>query len=105
MYLGQANRQLAAVKHSFLQLAQQMDAAPTQSHELAVRILRANVEEAALTVLDQVGKALGARPFCDNSTFARLAADLPVFLRQSHAAHDLEQIGKLSVQEHITWML
>lgn len=105
MYLGQANRQLAAVKHSFLQLAQQMDANPTQSHELAVRILRANVEEAALTVLDQVGKALGARPFCDNSTFARLAADLPVFLRQSHAAHDLEQIGKLSVQEHVSWML
>lgn len=105
MYLGQVNRQLAAVKDSFLQLAQQMDANPTQSHELAIRLLRANVEDTALTVLDQVGKALGARPFCDHPTFARLAADLPVFLRQSHAAHDLEQIGKLSVQEHVTWML
>ncbi|RYY78211.1 MAG: acyl-CoA dehydrogenase [Moraxellaceae bacterium] len=105
MYLGQVNTQLATVKHSFQQLAQQIDAVPSQSHELAVRILRANVEQAALQVLDQVGKALGARPFCDNEIFARLAADLPVFLRQSHAAHDLEHIGKLSVQEHVTWML
>ena len=105
MYLGQVNSVLAGVKHSFQQVAQQIDAAPQQSHELAIRMLRANVEGAALTVLDQVGKALGARPFCDNETFARLAADLPVFLRQSHAAHDLEQIGKLSVQEHKSCML
>jgi hypothetical protein len=37
---------------------------------------------------------LGATPFCRDSHFARLAADLPVFVRQSHAEKDLAQLGQ-----------
>ena len=37
--------------------------------------------------------------------YARLAADLPVFIRQSHAAFDLERIGELTAQEEQLWTL
>ena len=67
--------------------------------------MRAQVEATALNVLTQVGKALGAAPYCEQPHFARLAADLPVFIRQSHAAFDLERIGELSVQEEELWTL
>ncbi len=33
-------------------------------------------------------------PFCRSSHFARLSADLPVYLRQSHAERDLAELGQ-----------
>ncbi|WP_425917357.1 acyl-CoA dehydrogenase [Acinetobacter sp. TSRC1-2] len=107
MYLGEISTLLFTTKQYFHYVADQIDQYPEQSHELIIRILRAKVEQTAQLVLEQVGKALGARPFCENRTFAALAADLPVFLRQSHAAFDLEQIGKLVLQEDegAAWML
>jgi hypothetical protein len=33
---------------------------------------------------------------CRNARFARALADLPVFLRQSHAERDLAALGELS---------
>ena len=38
-------------------------------------------------------RALGAGPLCRDAHFARLAADLPVFLRQSHAERDQAVLG------------
>lgn len=107
MYLGEVSTLLFTTKQYFHHVANQIDQYPKQSHELIIRILRTKVEQTAQLVLDQVGKALGARPFCENRTFAALAADLPVFLRQSHAAFDLEQIAKLVLQKDkgATWML
>ena len=106
-YLGEVSTLLFTTKQYFHHVANQIDQYPKQSHELIIRILRTKVEQTAQLVLDQVGKALGARPFCENRTFAALAADLPVFLRQSHAAFDLEQIAKLVLQKDkgATWML
>ena len=46
--------------------------------------------------MEVVGQALGAAPFCRNAHFARLSADLPVFIRQSHGAFDLQKIGELT---------
>lgn len=105
MYLGQVNTQLATTRQYFKAVAGHIDQAPRQSHALMIRILRAQVEQMAHCVLEQVGKALGARAFCENPQFAQLAADLPVFLSQSHAAFDLEQIGQHSVQEACAWAL
>ena len=59
---------------------------------LALRV-RAGVEAAATAVLSHAGRALGATPFCLNARFARHAADLPVFMRQSHAERDLAALG------------
>jgi len=53
-----------------------------------------------------VGRAMGATPFCRDARFARLAADLPVFLRQSHAERDLAELGRLvTAQDDPGWQL
>ncbi|MFU8927520.1 acyl-CoA dehydrogenase [Acinetobacter puyangensis] len=105
MYLGKVSQTLAVTRQYFKDVAQQIDQFPDENHELKIRILRAQAELAALTVLEQVGQALGAKPYCENAIFARLAADLPVFIRQSHAAFDLERIGQLALEETSTWTL
>jgi alkylation response protein AidB-like acyl-CoA dehydrogenase len=56
---------------------------------------RAVVEWAVGEVLTRVGRALGAGPLCTDAAHARLAADLPVYVRQSHAERDLATLGAL----------
>lgn len=96
MYLGQVSTALAVTQHYFYHIAELLDTQPQNSHELAIRQLRAHVEQLARQVIEVTGQALGAAPFCNNAHFARLAADLPVFIRQSHGAFDWQQIGKLA---------
>jgi len=60
--------------------------------------LRARVEAAATEILDRVGRALGAGPLCLDPVQAQRAADLPVYLRQSHAEADLAGLGALAVE-------
>jgi len=52
-------------------------------------------------VLAHAGRALGAGPLCRDARVARAMADLPVFLRQSHAERDLAGLGEtvLPLQE------
>lgn len=67
---------------------------------------RLAVEDAASEVLRHATRALGAGPLCRDQRFARLAADLPVFLRQSHAERDLAALGALVTQlEEAPWAL
>lgn len=61
---------------------------------LALRA-RLAVEAAANQVLTLATRALGAGPLCQEAHFAQMAADLPVFLRQSHAERDLAALGRL----------
>lgn len=96
MYLGQISISLSVTQQYFHHVAHLIDSQPTHSHELAIRQLRANVEQLARDVGQAVGQSLGAAPFCRNAHFARLSADLPVFIRQSHGAFDLQRIGELS---------
>ncbi len=48
----------------------------------------------ATHVLEVVAAALGATPFCTDAAFARAAADLPVFIRQSHGDRDYAALGR-----------
>ncbi|WP_038344059.1 acyl-CoA dehydrogenase [Acinetobacter sp. A47] len=105
MYLGELARQLAVTREYFQYTARRIDAQPELSHEREIRILRAQTEQCCLAVMEGVGKALGARPFCEQATFAQLMADLPVFIRQSHAAFDDEQIAEQCLQEQVAWVL
>lgn len=105
MYLGEMTSHMFATQALFYQTAQLIDAEPEKTHELQIRALRANVENTVLKVLELTGKALGAAPYCNHANFAQLAADLPVFIRQSHAAFDLERIGELALQEHGIWII
>jgi hypothetical protein len=57
--------------------------------------VRLSVEASAGLVLGAAGRALGAGPLCKDAALARLYADLPVFMRQSHAERDLEAVGRL----------
>jgi hypothetical protein len=61
---------------------------------LALRA-RLTVEAAAMLTLQHTTRALGAGPLCRDPHFARMAADLPVFLRQSHAERDLAALGRM----------
>ena len=96
MYLGQISTALAVTQQYFHYVADLIDSQPQLSHELAIRQLRLQVEKVARQVMEVVGQALGAAPFCRNAHFARLSTDLPVFTRQSHGAFDLQKIGELT---------
>lgn len=104
-YLGEISTQLFATRLSFEALAHCIDVNPQQSHEYQVRILRAQVEQTARLVIDRVGQALGAAPFCQSKQFAQMLTDLPVFIRQTHGAFDWEQIGKLAATQEPRWAL
>ncbi len=96
MYLGKISTALAVTQQYFYYVADLIDSQPQLSHELAIRQLRSQVEQVARQVMDIVGQALGAAPFCRHAHFARLSADLPVFIRQNHGAFDLQKIGELA---------
>ena len=53
----------------------------------------------ATQVLEVVAAALGATPFCTDAAFARAAADLPVFIRQSHGDRDYAALGQQLVSK------
>lgn len=96
MYLGQISSDLAVSRQYLHQVAYLIDSQPKDNHQLAIRQLRTNIEQLARQVIQTVGQALGAAPFCGNAHFATLSADLTVFIRQSHGAFDLQRIGELT---------
>lgn len=83
-----------------------VDAHPRQDASLVALRLRQSAEQCARRVLDDVGRALGATPFCRDAHFARMAADLPVFIRQSHAERDDAAVGeRVLAQQEAPWSL
>lgn len=105
MYLGELAQQLSVTKQYFQYVAKLIDDEPMLSHEREIRILRAQTEQCCQSVIQIVGKALGARPYCEEAIFSQLIADLPVFIRQSHAAFDYESIAELCLSEKSLWEL
>ena len=75
-----------------------IDRAPSTDAMRAALSVRLSVEAAANVTLAAVGRALGPGPMCKDAAMARRFADLPVFMRQSHAERDLEAVGKLVAQ-------
>ncbi|AZE99976.1 Acyl-CoA dehydrogenase/oxidase domain protein [Pseudomonas orientalis] len=74
--------------------AEQVDRAPTADARLLAQQVRACVEETVEQVIRHVGRAVGAGPYCKDPHFAQLMADLPVYVRQSHAERDLAALGE-----------
>lgn len=106
-HLGAVDAALAGAAAALRECARWIDAHPAAPAEIAARRVRAQVEGAVEAVQWHVGRALGATPFCRDRRFARLAADLPVFLRQSHGERDLAHLG-LHLAAHAgdeTWAL
>jgi alkylation response protein AidB-like acyl-CoA dehydrogenase len=103
-HLGAVDIALCAARCVLRECAAAIDAAPSaiiEAHSLRVRGV---VEAAAESVLRHTGRALGAAPYCEHDSFARHAADLPVFLRQSHAERDLAILAQ-RVHDDCGWTL
>ena len=106
MYLGEISTALHVNRQHFHAVAECIDQHPQQTHEYKIRMLRQFTEQTSRLVIEKVGLALGAAPFCQDGHFASLATDLSVFIRQTHGAFDLEQIGELAIhQEEEQWIL
>ncbi len=73
--------------------ARQIDQRPDDCAQALALRARETVADSASQVLTHVTRALGAGPLCRDAHIAHLVADLPVFMRQSHAERDLEQLG------------
>ena len=102
-HLGAVDSALQAAAVVLRDSALSIDATPLDNAELLARRVRAVVEHSAEQVILHVGHALGAGPYCKDRQFARLIADLPVFLRQSHAERDLAALGRQVING--TWSL
>jgi len=93
-HLGAVEIALASAAAMLREAATRIDAAPeANACPLALRV-RETAERAAGIILERVGRALGAGPLCRNARIARHMADLPIFVRQSHAEHDLAHLGE-----------
>lgn len=93
-HLGAVEVALAGAAAVLRETAAHIDADPFADSQCEAMRARLVVEEAANAVMRHATRALGAGPLCRNAHFARLLADLPVFLRQSHAERDLAALGE-----------
>ena len=104
-HLGAVDIAITAAAGMLRGAADVIDAAPKRDLQgLALRV-RGIVEYAASTTVEGVGRALGAAPLCLDPEHSGRVADLMVFLRQSHAERDLEQLSAFSIREHASWIL
>jgi hypothetical protein len=94
-HLGAVDVALAAAAAVLRESAARIDANPSADSQRETMRARLVVEEAATAVMTHATRTLGAGPLCRNARFARALADLPVFLRQSHAERDLAALGEL----------
>lgn len=97
--LGRVDRALAGSAALLRETAQWIDAHPQEDAQLAALRVRQTAEACARGVLDEVVRALGATPLCRDPAFARMAADLPVFIRQSHAERDDAAMGECLAEQ------
>ncbi|MCI8211496.1 acyl-CoA dehydrogenase [Pseudomonas sp. S25] len=98
-HLGAVDVALYSAWTTLQHAAQTINQSPTSDAQLLARRSRAVIEHSAEQVILHVGHALGAGPYCKDAHFARLIADLPVFLRQSHAERDLAALADLTTTQ------
>ena len=92
--LGKVDVALRHTTGLMREAAQWIDGHPmADASQLALRV-RLSAETSANQVLAEAGRALGAAAFCKDAHFARMACDLPVYLRQSHAERDFGALGQ-----------
>lgn len=95
--LGRIDLALQGTAAVLREAARWIDAHPRDDAQAVALRVRLSAEACCQLVLAEAGRALGAAPFCHDAHFARMAADLPVFIRQSHADADLAALGECLV--------
>ncbi|WP_295538145.1 acyl-CoA dehydrogenase [uncultured Pseudacidovorax sp.] len=101
-HLGAAESLLCACASLLRECASWIDTHPTANAQATALRARLVVEHAVGEVVQHAGRALGAGPLCADAHFARLMADLPVFVRQSHAERDQAELGRLALAHGTT---
>ena len=94
VHLGAIDIALSQAQALMRETALWVDQHPRANAFIRATRLRSAAEQCAATVLLHAGRALGAGPLCREADTARLFADLPVFVRQSHAERDIAQVGQ-----------
>lgn len=105
-HLGAIAVALAGAASVLRETAAWIDANPSSDAQFRAMRARLVVEDAAEKVIHHASRALGAGPLCQDPHLARLIADLPIYLRQSHAQRDLASVGtQCAAAEGVTWSL
>lgn len=98
-HLGAVDVAVAQARAVLRETAAEIDAHPQDACAMACARARLAVESAATVVVERAARALGAGPLCRDAGFAQAMADLPVFIRQSHAERDQAAHGQAVVQQ------
>ncbi len=104
-HLGAIDFALRNARALLTETAGWIDAHPKADAAAAALRVRASVEAAANEALLRTGRALGPSPLCTDAIHAQRCADLAVFLRQSHAEHDLAALGQQGAHDSSEWNL
>lgn len=104
-HLGAIDVAMVQARAVLREAAADIDAHPRDACALSCARARLAVESAAAQVLERAGRALGAGPLCRNAAFAQVMADLPVFIRQSHAERDQAAHGAAILKQETPWAL
>ncbi|WP_162064652.1 acyl-CoA dehydrogenase [Burkholderia sp. THE68] len=105
-HLGAIDTTLSATAALLRETAAFIDREPRADAMVATMRARLAAEQAAALVVERAGRALGAGPLCRDAHFAQLMADLPVFIRQSHAERDESSLAERVIEEEGTsWQI
>ena len=95
-HLGAIDVAMQRSRALLVDAARWIDRHPRESAQQWALRVRGAAEATATEVLHAAGRALGAGPLCRDPAIAQRFADLPVFVRQSHAEQDLAVLGQLA---------
>ncbi|HEV7835409.1 MAG TPA: acyl-CoA dehydrogenase [Caballeronia sp.] len=105
-HLGAIDTALSGTASLLREAAARIDRAPQSDAMPDAFRVRLAAERSAVDVVEHAGRALGAAPLCRNRHLASLMADLPVFIRQSHAERDEAALAERLIKgECGTWKL
>lgn len=88
-HLGAIDCALASGRALLRECAAQIDAKPAADFSYRALRVRSAIADMAESVVHHAARALGPGPLCNDAQLARLVADLPIFIRQCRAEHDL----------------
>jgi alkylation response protein AidB-like acyl-CoA dehydrogenase len=99
-HLGWVTARVAALEAFLAAVAEAIDRDGNDKRliEKLAQCLRAEVADAAAEIIDRTGRATGASPLSHDKEHAQRVADLSVYIRQSHAEADLENLGRLELE-------
>ncbi|MEO6701584.1 MAG: acyl-CoA dehydrogenase family protein [Jatrophihabitantaceae bacterium] len=103
--LGEVDVLLRSLRALLIEAAGWIDQHPSADARSQALRVRAAADRTATEVLNRVGRGIGAGPLCQDRATARRYADLPVFIRQTHAERDLAELGSQLAGAEDQWLL